>query len=102
MDPRIEAILAKYDNEVEESQLAVEKSSEPPKTLEEWIQSRPEGLKDWPDPLDRGVGELNISVDSVGLGHMEDIVEDLSTHACILETECIFYAVHTFSEMSEV
>ena len=89
MDPRIKAILAKYDHE-EEAELKIEKLAEPPKSLEEWIQNRPEGLRDWPDSLERGEGEFNISVDSVGLGSIEDIMEDLSKHARILKRQFPF------------
>ena len=85
MDSRIQAIMATYDQDEEgdEKKKEVEVIPEPPKTLEEWIQNRPEGFQDWPDPLDRGEGGLNLTVNSVGIGGLEEIMADLEVHARI-------------------
>ncbi|PFX26536.1 Protein FAM227B [Stylophora pistillata] len=86
MDPRIQAILAKYENEEnEEAEKHVDKPTtpEPPKTLEQWLERRPAGSERWPDDVDSGK-KSEISVASVGLGSLEEIMEDLGRHACIL------------------
>lgn len=84
MDPRIQAILAKYENEEkQEAQKHKPTTPEPPKTFEQWLERRPAGFKEWPDAVDTGK-EFNISVASVGLGSLEDIMDDLAHHARIL------------------
>lgn len=91
MDPRIQAILAKYENEEnEEAEKHVDKPTtpEPPKTLEQWLERRPAGSERWPDDVDSGK-KSEISVASVGLGSLEEIMEDLGRHACILFGWCV-------------
>lgn len=83
MDPRIQAILAKYENEEnEEAEKHVDKPTtpEPPKTLEQWLERRPAGSERWPNDVDSGK-KSEISVASVGLGSLEEIMEDLGRHA---------------------
>lgn len=84
MDARIQAILAQYEEEERKEELKQKpKTPEPPKSFEQWLQSRPEGLKQWPDAVEFEK-EFNISVASVGLGNLEDIMDDLGHHARIL------------------
>lgn len=83
MDPRIQAILAKYENyEKGEAEKHADKPAtpEPPKTYEQWLERRPAGLQRWPDDVDIGK-EFEISVASVGLGSLEEIMKDLGRHA---------------------
>lgn len=83
MDPRIQAILAQYESEEKaEIEKNKPKTPEPPKTFEQWLERRPDGLRAWPDVTDEK--EFNISVASVGLGSLDDIIEDLGRHARIL------------------
>lgn len=84
MDARIQAILAQYEEKEKEEELKHKpKTPEPPKSFEQWLQRRPEGLKQWPDAVEFEK-EFNISVASVGLGSLEDIMDDLGHHARIL------------------
>lgn len=83
MDPRIQAILAKYENDEKgEAEKHADKPAtpEPPKTYEQWLERRPAGLQRWPDDVDIGK-EFEISVASVGLGSLEEIMKDLGRHA---------------------
>ncbi|KAL9986612.1 hypothetical protein ACROYT_G000783 [Oculina patagonica] len=81
MDPRIKAILAQYENEEKpEAKKNKPKTPEPPKTLEQWLERRPKGFERWPEEVTDGE-EFNISVASVGLGSLDDIMEDLGRHA---------------------
>ena len=82
MDPRIKAILAQYENE-EKAQVTKNKpqTPEPPKSLEEWLERS--GFVRWPVE-EAGEKEFNISVASVGLGSLDDIMKDLGYHARIL------------------
>ena len=85
MDPRIQAILAQYENEEKAEVLKHEpKTPEPPKSFEQWLESRPAGFQlSWPaEPED--LKEFNITVASVGLGSLDDIMDDLGRHARIL------------------
>ena len=86
MDARIQAIMATYGNneEEEEKKKAEDVIPEPPRTFEEWIKFRPEGFNDWPDPLEPGEGQLNLSFQSAGIGGLEEIIADLEIHARIL------------------
>ena len=84
MDPRIQAILAQYEEEEKREELKHKpKTPEPPKSFEQWLQGRPEGFKQWPDAVEFEK-EFNVSVASVGLGSLEDIMIDLGHHARIL------------------
>lgn len=84
MDPRIQAILAQYENEEKVEAIKKKpKTPEPPKTLEQWLERRPKGFERWPEEVTDGE-EFNISVASVGLGSLDDIMEDLGHHARIL------------------
>ena len=86
MDPRIQAILAKYENDEKgEAEKHADKPAtpEPPKTYEQWLERRPAGLQRWPDDVDIEK-EFEISVASVGLGSLEEIMKDLGRHARIL------------------
>lgn len=83
MDPRIQAILAKYENEEnEEAEKQPDKPAtlEPPKTFEQWLERSPAGLQRWPNDVDTGE-KFEVSVASVGLGSLEEIIEDLGRHA---------------------
>ncbi|KAJ7326104.1 hypothetical protein OS493_027954 [Desmophyllum pertusum] len=81
MDPRIKAILAKYENEEkEEVRKHKPKTPEPPKTFEQWLERKPKGIVEWPEAVDFEK-EFNISVASVGLGSLDDIMDDLARHA---------------------
>lgn len=84
MDPRIKAILAKYENEEkEEVRKHKPKTPEPPKTFEQWLERKPKGIVEWPEAVDFEK-EFNISVASVGLGSLDDVMDDLARHARIL------------------
>jgi len=81
MDPRIQAILAQYEEEERKEQTKNKpKTPEPPTSFEQWLERRPTGLKEWPDAVEFEK-EFNISVASVGLGSLEDIIDDLGHHA---------------------
>ena len=83
MDPRIQAILAQYEHEEKAEVLKHKlKTPEPPKSFEQWLERRPEGFRDWPETED--LEEFNITVASVGLGSLDDIMDDLRHHARIL------------------
>ena len=85
MDPRVQAILKQYEEEERKEELKHKPTTpEPPKSFEQWLERRPTGLKEWPDAVDFGK-EFSISVASVGLGSLEDIMGDLAQHARILE-----------------
>ena len=85
MDPRIQAILAQYEEEERKEQTKNKpKTPEPPTSFEQWLERRPTGLKEWPDAVEFEK-EFNISVASVGLGSLEDIIDDLGHHARILQ-----------------
>lgn len=82
MDPRIQAILAQYENEEKAEVLKHKpKTPEPPKNFEQWLERRPAGFQSsWPvDPED--LKEFNVTVASVGLGSLDDIMDDLGHHA---------------------
>ena len=84
MDPRIQAILAQYENEEKAEVLKHKpKTPEPPKSFEQWLERRPEGLQGWPAETEDSK-EFNITVASVGLGSLDDIMDDLGHHARIL------------------
>lgn len=86
MDPRIQAILAQYENEDKAEVLKHKpKTPEPPKNFEQWLERRPAGFQSsWPvDPED--LKEFNVTVASVGLGSLDDIMDDLGHHARILQ-----------------
>ena len=84
MDPRVQVFLAQYEEEErEERKKHKPKTPEPPKTFEEWLERRPEGLKNWPDEIDFDK-KFEVSVASVGLGSLQDITDDLAYHARIL------------------
>ena len=88
MDPRVQAILAQFEEEERQEKLKLKpKSPEPPKSFEQWLERRPTGLKQWPDAVEFEK-EFNISVASVGLGSLEDIIDDLRRHARILLFNC--------------
>lgn len=81
MDPRVQVFLAQYEEEErEERKKHKPKTPEPPKTFEEWLERRPEGLKNWPDEIDFDK-KFEVSVASVGLGSLQDITDDLAYHA---------------------
>lgn len=84
MDPRVQAILAQYEEEErQEREKHRPKTPEPPRNLEDWLERRPTGLREWPDKVvfDQ---KFEISVSSVGLGNLQDIIHDLAHHARIL------------------
>lgn len=84
MDPRIQAILAQYENEEKAEALKNKpKTPEPPKSFEQWMERRPEDCQDWPETED--LKAFNITVASVGLGSLDDIMDDLGHHARILK-----------------
>lgn len=86
MDARIQAILASYGNDEEGTEEEeIPRSPSPPNNLEEFLDTLPEGLKEWPNSHDLDELEnLNLTIESVGLGSLEEIMEDLSTYARIL------------------
>ena len=91
MDPRIQAILAQYEEEKgEEKKKHKPKTPEPPKSFEQWLERRPPGLKEWPDAVEFDK-EFGVSVASVGLGSLEDIMDDLGHHARILRKRKTVY-----------
>jgi len=84
MDPRIQAILAQYENEEKEEVLKRKpKTPEPLKSFEQWLERRPEDFQGWPAETE-DLKEFNITVASVGLGSLDDIIDDLGHHAPIL------------------
>ncbi|CAH3045987.1 unnamed protein product [Porites evermanni] len=81
MDPRIQAILAQYEEEEQKEALKYKpKTPEPPKSFEQWLERRPTGFQEWPDSVEFDK-DLSVSVASVGLGSLDDIIEDLGSHA---------------------
>lgn len=81
---RIQAILATYEDNDSEEIEEKPRSPSPPQNLEQFINTLPEGMKKWPNDEDvDDLLNLNLSVDSVGLGGLEDIVKDLEKHARI-------------------
>jgi len=88
MDPRIQAILAQYEEEEQKEALKYKpKTPEPPKSFEQWLERRPTGFQEWPDSVEFDK-DFSISVASVGLGSLDDIIEDLGSHARILLLVC--------------
>ena len=88
MDPRIQAILAQYEHQEEtEEEKSKPKTPESPKTFEEWLRRRPKGRPDWPETIDAD-SKFDISVESVGLGSLNEIMADLGRHARILIKAC--------------
>lgn len=84
MDPRVQAILAQYqEEEKQEQKKSKPKTPEPPRNLEDWLERRPAGLQEWPDNVAFD-SKFEISVSSVGLGSLQDIMDDLAHHARIL------------------
>ena len=88
MDPRVQAILAQYEEEERKEKAAEKvklqpKTPEPPKSFEQWLERRPKGLQQWPDAV-VFEKEFTVSVASVGLGSLDDIIDDLGRHARIL------------------
>ena len=84
MDPRVQAILAQYEQEEKQEQKKSKpKTPEPPRNLEDWLERRPAGLQEWPDKVVFD-SKFEISVSSVGLGSLQDIMDDLTHHARIL------------------
>lgn len=85
MDPRVQAILAQYEEEERKEKAAEKvklqpKTPEPPKSFEQWLERRPTGLQQWPDAV-VFEKEFTVSVASVGLGSLDDIIDHLGRHA---------------------
>lgn len=84
-DARIQAILASYeDDDNVEKEEEKPRSPSPPANLDEFLKTLPEGNKDWPSKEDLDeILNLNLTIESVGLGSLEEIAKDLSKHARI-------------------
>lgn len=94
MDPRVRAILAQYEEEErQEQKKSKPKTPEPPRNLEDWLERRPAGLQEWPDKVVFD-SKFEISVSSVGLGSLQNIMDDLAQHARILSR---WYVIRTSS-----
>lgn len=100
MDPRVQAILAQYEEEErQEQKKSKPKTPEPPRNLEDWLERRPAGLQEWPDKVVFD-SKFEISVSSVGLGSLQDIMDDLAHHAP-LEIDLINEVSHDIQELEK-
>lgn len=82
---KIQAILASYEDSSSEEIEEKPRPPSPPKNLEEFIEvCLPDGMKEWPsgEEVDE-ILNLNLTIDSVGLGGLENIMKDLEKHARI-------------------
>jgi len=100
MDPRVQAILAQYEQEEKQEQKKSKpKTPEPPRNLEDWLERRPAGLQEWPDKVVFD-SKFEISVSSVGLGSLQDIMGDLAHHAP-LEIDLMDEVSHNIQELEK-
>lgn len=81
VEPGMQAILAsiKQQESEDEGQKRARENS-PPGSLEDFLATNP----NWPSTID-DKDDLALSVDTVGLGSLEEIKEDLCSYARILE-----------------
>jgi hypothetical protein len=84
MDSRIQEILASYGQQESEDEGEKRlRENPPPRSIEDFLAV--DGHQDWPNTVD-DFGDLTFSIESVGLGSLEEIKKDLSSYARILES----------------